>query len=300
MSIQEQIHALKQKRNAVILAHNYQLDEVQTVADYIGDSFYLSKVAAQTSAEVIVFAGVYFMAETAKLLAPHKTVLLPESDAGCPLADTITAADVRALKQQYPGVPVVCYVNSSAAVKAESDVCCTSANAVRVVAGLPAKRVIFIPDGHLGDYVAKALPEKELILWPGSCVTHAKVQVTDVSQARAQHPTAQLLVHPECAPDVVALADFVGSTSEIIRHASEAAAQTYLIGTEAGVLCTLRHNMPEKEFYLLHKGLFCPNMKKTRVQSIHDALYHNQYDIQVADVDCDKAVATLHAMLELA
>lgn len=295
----QEINRLKQERNAVILAHNYQLDEVQAVADYIGDSFYLSKIAASVACDAIVFCGVFFMAETAKMLSPEKKVLLPEADAGCPLADTITAEDVRILRRQHPGVPVICYINSSAEVKAESDVCCTSSNAVKVAGLLPGNKVIFIPDGNLGNYVAKQLPDKEFILWGGSCVTHAKVQVADVLKAREKYPAAKVLVHPECSPDVVGLADFAGSTSEIIRYAEEMPDRQYLIGTEAGVLCRLRASRPEKEFFLLHAGLFCPNMKKTRLESIHQALLMNRYAMKLDSIVAQKATLTLRKMLEM-
>nr|WP_091744210.1 quinolinate synthase NadA [Propionispora vibrioides] len=295
----QEIRRLKQQRNAVILAHNYQIDEVQAIADYVGDSFYLSRQAATLACDVIVFCGVYFMAETAKLLSPDKTVLLPEADAGCPLADTITAEDVRELKRLYPGVPVVCYINSSAEVKAESDICCTSSNAVRIIRSLPDRQVIFIPDGHLGDYVAKQVPDKKLILWQGSCVTHAKVKPDDVLKARQRHPEAKILVHPECSPEVVALADFAGSTSEIIHYAENSADKTYLIGTEAGVLCQLKTSRPDKEFFLLHAGLYCPNMKKTRLQSIYQALLDDQYSMKLDERTAKQATRTLRKMLEM-
>ncbi|WP_094605966.1 quinolinate synthase NadA [Sporomusa silvacetica] len=298
--LKEKIENLKRKRNALILAHNYQLDEVQEVADYVGDSFYLSKVAAEIESDVIVFCGVRFMAETAKILSPDKVVLLPEIDAGCPLADTITAENVRELKSQYPGVPVVCYVNSSVEVKAESDICCTSANAIKVVASLTGTKVIFIPDKNLGDYVAKQLPDKELILWQGCCVTHAKVKPENVTQVRERYPEAKILIHPECIPAVVKLADFVGSTSAIIRYVENSPAEVFVIGTEVGVLCKLKTACPEKQFILLHSGLICPNMKKTRRQSIYDALLNNRYEINVDETVAEKARHTLTLMLELA
>ena len=257
-----EIERLKKERNAVVLAHNYQLDEVQEIADYVGDSFYLSKIAATTEHDIIVFCGVHFMAETAKILSPEKVVLLPERDAGCPMADMVTADGLRSLKAQHPGVPVVCYVNSSAEVKAESDICCTSANAVKVVASLPDHKVIFVPDENLGDYVAKQLPDKELILWKGHCITHAKVKPAEVEKVRELYPQAEILIHPECDPSVVALGDFVGSTSEIIRYAKESDSNTFIIGTEMGVVCTLKATLPNKQFLLLHQGLVCPNIRK--------------------------------------
>lgn len=294
----QEIRRLKEERDAVILAHNYQLDDVQAVADYVGDSFYLSKMAAQAPQAVIVFCGVKFMAETAKILSPAKTVLLPEIDAGCPLADTITAEDLVQLKQAHPGAPVVCYINSSTAVKAYSDVCCTSANAVKVVASLPEREVIFVPDKNLGHYVAQQLPEKHLILWPGACVTHAKVKPEHIAQVRQLHPEAPVLVHPECAPPVVDMADFVGSTSKIIEYAEKSPAETFIIGTEMGVLCSLRRRNPHKKFYLLTPGLVCPNMKKTRLTSVYRALTENRYEIQVDEDIAARARGTLDKMLD--
>lgn len=299
IELKREIRQLKRERNALILAHNYQLDEVQEVADYIGDSFYLSKVAASIDCDVIVFSGVRFMAETAKLLSPEKTVLLPEIDAGCPLADTITDEDVRNLKRQHPGAPVVCYINSSAEVKAESDICCTSANAVKVVSSLPDHKVIFVPDENLGDYVAKQVPDKELVLWKGCCVTHAKVRPNAICEMRERYPEAKILVHPECEPVVVELADFAGSTSAIIQYAENSVASVFIIGTEVGVLCWLRNSRPEKQFFLLHPGLVCPNMKKTRQQSIYDALVNNQYQIQVDEAIAAKAKQAITRMLEV-
>jgi quinolinate synthase len=294
-----EIQRLKQECNAVILAHNYQLDEVQKVADYIGDSFYLSKIAASSQQDVIVFCGVRFMAETAKILSPAKTVLLPEKDAGCPLAEMITAEGLRTLKSKHPNVPVVCYVNSSAEVKAESDICCTSANAVSIVASLPGSKVIFVPDENLGDYIAKQIPDKELILWKGHCVTHAKVKPEDVEHIRELYPAAKILIHPECNPAVVDLADFVGSTSEIIRYAEKSSDNTFVIGTEMGVVCTLKENLPGKQFFLLHPGLVCPNMKKTRIESVYQALYKQQYEIHVDPEYTMRAQRALQRMLEV-
>lgn len=297
VELTKEIEKLKRERNAIILAHNYQLDEVQAIADYVGDSFYLSKVAASIDCDVIVFAGVRFMAETAKILAPDKVVLLPEIAAGCPLADTITDEDVRKLKRQHPAAPVVCYINSSAEVKAESDICCTSSNAIKIVSSLPQRKVIFVPDKNLGGYVAKNLPDKELILWKGCCPTHAKVKPGDILHMREKYPEAKLVVHPECVPAVVELADFAGSTSEIFSYAENSDASVIIIGTEVGVLCKLRASRPEKQMLLLHPGLKCPDMKKTELKSIYEALLNNRYQIQVEEKVAEKAKHAITRML---
>jgi len=294
------IQELKRERRAVVLAHNYQIDDVQAVADYVGDSFYLSKVAADVRSDVIVFCGVRFMAETAKLLAPDKEVLLPESDAGCPLAEMITVDDLRRLKSEHPGIPVMCYVNSSVEVKAESDVCCTSANAVKVAASLPGNKLIFVPDGNLGDYVARQVPEKEFVLWPGHCYTHAKIKSADVRAVREKYREAKVLIHPECDPAVVRMADFTGSTSQIMRYVETSSAPAFIIGTEVGVLYQLSVKQPDKKFYLLHPGLICPNMKKTRLASVLAALKENKHPITVEQAVVAKARYTLERMLELA
>lgn len=295
-----EIQELKHKHKAIILAHNYQLDEVQDVADYVGDSFYLSKVAAEAECGTIVFCGVKFMAETAKIISPAKRVLLPEADAGCPLADMITAEQLQKFKERHPGAPVVCYINSSAEVKALSDVCCTSSNAVKIIQSLPENRIIFVPDENLGDFVAGKVPEKELILWAGRCVTHAKVSPEDVKAVRVSHPEAKVLVHPECSPAVVAMADFAGSTSEIIQYARTDDATAFIIGTEMGVLNKLRKLRPTARFFLLHAGLVCPNMKKTRLTSVYDALAKGQHEISVDRALAEKARVSLTRMLELA
>ncbi len=298
--LEQKITKLKREREAIILAHNYQLDEVQSIADYTGDSFYLSKIATSVECKTIVFAGVLFMAETAKILSPKKTVLLPEMHAGCPLADTISADDVRKLRQTYPLTPIVCYINTSAAVKAECDVCCTSSNAIKVMSSLSEHKVIFVPDENLGHYAAKQLPHKELVLWSGSCATHVKVSPADVISARNKYPNAKILVHPECLPSVTELADFVGSTSEIIHYAENSREQIFIIGTEVGVLFRLRASKPNKQFHLLHPGLVCPEMKKTRLKSVYNALLCNQYQIEVEEAIAAKARLALTRMLELA
>jgi quinolinate synthase len=293
------ILALKKERNAVIVAHNYQIDDVQALADVIGDSFALSKYCASVPQDVIVFCGVHFMAESAKILSPQKTVLLPEINAGCPMADMVTAEELRALKRDHPHAAVVCYINTSAAVKAESDICCTSSNAVKVIQSLTQEEIIFVPDKNLGNYIAKKVPGKKMIIWDGYCVTHHRVTLEDVQKAKKAHPDAVLLVHPECRPEVVELADFVGSTRQIIDFAAAAKEKKFIIGTEMGVLYSLKRNNPEKTFYLLSQGLICPNMKKTRLESVYNALTKMRYAIELEQEIMVKARTTLERMLKV-
>lgn len=297
MELIREIKRLKAERNAVIVAHNYQIDEVQDIADYVGDSFYLSKICAQSPAETIVFCGVQFMAESAKILSPEKTVLLPEAHAGCPMAESITPEDVRKLKAEHPNAVVVCYINSSVEVKAECDICCTSSNAVRIVRGLKEKEIIFVPDRNLGSYVASQVPDKHFILFDGCCITHARVTMNELNAARALYPDAPVAVHPECSPDIVAAADFAGSTSEIIEYCGQSSAKCILIGTEMGVLHKLKQDNPEKEFYLLTPRLICTNMKKTTLQSVYRALAENRTQIEVEESIRLRARTCLERML---
>ncbi|GAE88903.1 quinolinate synthase NadA [Acetivibrio straminisolvens] len=275
----EKINELKKEKNAVIVAHNYQNDEVQEVADVIGDSLALSRYCANNDKDVIVFCGVHFMAESAKILSPSKTVLLPEIDAGCPMADMVTADALREEKKKHPGAVVVCYVNSSAEVKAESDICCTSSNAIEVVKSIPEKDILFVPDKNLGSYVAQKVPEKNIILWEGFCITHHRVSLEQVKEIRKIHPDALLLVHPECRKEVWEEADFVGSTKQIIDFAKESGSSKFIIGTEMGVMYKLKKDNPDKSFYLLSQGLVCPNMKKTTLKSVYNALKEMKYEI---------------------
>lgn len=295
----DNIAKLKKQRNAVIVAHNYQIDDVQEIADIVGDSFALSRYCADSKYDVIVFCGVHFMAESAKLLSPDKTVLLPERDAGCPMADMVTAEALREEKKKHPDAAVVCYINSSAEVKAESDICCTSSNAVKVIRSIKQDRIIFVPDCNLGSYVAKMVPEKTIIYWQGFCATHHKIKADDVKKSREMHPDAIFLVHPECKREVVELADFVGSTKQIIDFASSSKADKFIIGTEMGVLYKLKRDNPEKQFYLLSPGLVCPNMKKTSLQSIYEALKDMKYNIELDDRIMSSARLPLDRMLEI-
>ncbi|AUS98510.1 quinolinate synthase [Clostridium thermosuccinogenes] len=295
----EKIQALKKERNAVIVAHNYQVDDVQEVADIVGDSFALSKYCASGNADVIVFCGVHFMAESAKILSPEKTVLLPEKDAGCPMADMVTADALRREKEKYKDAAVVCYINSSAEVKAECDVCCTSSNALKVVGSLKEKDILFVPDQNLGSYIAAKLQEKNFILWKGFCATHHRIKKDEVIKIREMHPDALVLVHPECRPEVVEMADFVGSTKQIIDYANSSPHQKFIIGTEMGVLYKLKKDNPGKTFYLLSPGLICPNMKKTSLESVYNALNEMKYEINVDPQISAKARRALDRMLEL-
>ncbi len=296
-AIKQQIRDLLKQHNAVLLAHNYMRDEVQEIADITGDSLGLSMEAAKTSASVIVFCGVHFMAESAAILSPDKQVLLPRPDAGCPMADMVTSEGLRALKAQHPGVPVVTYVNSTADVKAESDICCTSANAIKVVQSLKEDKLIFVPDRNLGRWVAKFVPEKEFIFWEGFCPTHERMTVEAVMQKKVEHPDALFICHPESAPQVTALADYACSTSGMYDYCHTSNAKKFIIGTEAGILYKLRLENPDKEFILASPALFCPNMKLT---SLEDVLYSLQTLSPVVTVPEDiriKAKAALDRML---
>jgi quinolinate synthase len=296
-TIRKQIRDLLKAHNAVLLAHNYMRDEVQEIADITGDSLALSIEAAKTSASVIVFCGVHFMAESAAILSPDKKVLLPRPDAGCPMADMVTAAVLKELKANYPGVPVVTYVNSTAEVKACSDICCTSANAVKVVKSLPDSMLIFVPDRNLGRYVAASVPDKQFIYWDGYCPTHERMTVAAVLRKKEEHPDALFICHPECAPEVTALADLACSTSAMYDYCRTSSAQKFIIGTEAGILYRLRQDNPDKKFILASPALICPNMKLT---SLEDVLQSLQTMTPVISVPKDirlKAKAALDRML---
>ena len=295
----DKIMKLKKERRAVILAHFYQLPEVQDIADFVGDSLELARKAQETDAEVIVFCGVRFMAETAKILNPGKTVLLPAPDAGCPMADMVTAEDVRRLRAEHPGAAVMCYVNSDAGVKAESDICCTSSNAVRAAESLSEKEIIFVPDMNLGGYVAGLLPDRRFILPGGFCPTHMQVRGEDIKRAAEALPGARVLVHPECTEEVIRLADFVGSTSQIIAEAVRSEAREFIIGTEEGVLHRLGKLCPEKSFYNTARSQVCPNMKKTRLENVLYSLENLYFSVEVDAELSKKAFHSLDRMLKL-
>lgn len=270
-SIQQEIRNLLDARNAILLAHNYMRDEVQEIADITGDSLGLSQEAAKTSKDVIVFCGVHFMAESAAILSPDKTVILPRLDAGCPMADMISADDLVRYKADRPGMPVVTYVNSSAEVKAVSDICCTSANAIKVVNSLPDSEVIFTPDRNLGQYVSR-FSNKKFHLWEGYCPTHERLKPEVVIALKKSNPDAHFICHPECNPAVVALADHVCSTSGMYDYCRKSSIKRFIIGTEAGILYRLKKESPDKEFILASPALVCPNMKLTSLEDILTAL----------------------------
>jgi quinolinate synthase len=298
-ALSAEIRELAASRGAVILAHNYQRAEVQDVADFVGDSLGLSRQAAETDADIIVFAGVHFMAETAKILSPSKTVLMPEPRAGCPMADMITGEALAAWKAENPGVPVVTYVNSSAEVKAESDVCVTSANAVAVVRALGAPRILFAPDRNLGSWVARSLPDVDVICWEGWCPTHDDVTVAQVQAARAEHPDAALIAHPECRPEVVDLADAVLSTSQMLAFAASDPHDEFIVVTEAGLIHALEKAAPGKRFFELHPRMLCPNMKLTTLSKVRDCLANMSGEVFVDESIRVRALTAVERMVSI-
>ena len=297
-SIKSEIRALLKERNAVLLAHNYMRDEVQEIADITGDSLALSIEAAKTTARVIVFCGVHFMAESASILAPQKTVLLPRLDAGCPMADMVSVEALRELKAALPGVPVVTYVNSSAAVKAESDICCTSANALKVVQSLTEEEVIFAPDRNLGHYVS-GFSKKRFHLWDGYCPTHERLRPEVVLELKQRYPDAPFVCHPECNPAVVALADHACSTTGMYDYCQSNPAKRFIIGTEAGILWRLKRENPDKEFILASPALICPNMKLTSLEDVLESLHTMGPVVKVPDEIRIPAKRALDRMLAI-
>jgi len=297
--IRAKIEQLKKKRGAVVLVHNYQQPEVQEVADSTGDSLQLSRQAAATDAAVIVFCGVHFMAETAAILSPDKTVLMPDANAGCPMADMITAEGLRKMKAAHPGAVVVCYVNSSAKVKAESDYCCTSANAVAVVKAVDAgKQIIFVPDKYLGEY-AEEQTGRKLILWPGYCPIHVLITEEDVSKARAAHPEATVMAHPECTGPVRRAADVVLSTGGMRRYVAESDASEFIVGTEVGMLYRLSTDNPGKKFWPATEGAICPNMKRTTLEKVLWSLQDMEHVVKVPEDVASRARLAIKRMLSI-
>jgi quinolinate synthase len=294
----EEILNVKKKRNAVILAHNYQLGEIQDIADFVGDSLELSQKAAKTNAEVIVFCGVHFMAETASILCPDKMVLLPDLHAGCPMADMVTVEALRQKKKELPRATVVCYVNSSAEVKAESDVCCTSANAVKVIESLDGEEILFVPDQYLGHYVSTKT-DKRMHLWPGYCPTHAGIQPQHITGIRQEYPQARVVVHPECRPEVIALSDEVLSTGGMCRFARETEAGEIIVGTEIGMIHRLKKENPGKRFIAASEQAVCPRMKLITLENVLRSLQEMSPEVKVPEEIRLKANVAVDSMLEI-
>ncbi len=296
--LQEKIIQLKKEKNAIILAHYYQRPELQEVADYIGDSLGLAQTAASAEADVILFCGVHFMGESAKILNPSKTVLIPDARSGCPMADMVDVEGLRALKAKHPKATVVAYVNTSAEVKAETDICCTSSNAVKVIQSVESDEIIWIPDRNLGHYVSQ-FTDKKVILWEGYCNTHDKVRAADVHKMRELYPNAPVVVHPECRPEVVELADHVASTSGIIQYCTDSPAQEFIIGTESGIEFMLNKKNPDKDFHFLSRILVCPNMKVNNLEKAYKALLNLEPEIIIDPEIASKARKSLDRMLEV-
>jgi quinolinate synthase len=294
----EKISALKKGRNAIILAHNYQLGEVQDIADFVGDSLELSQRAAETDADVIMFCGVQFMAETASILCPEKVVLLPDINAGCLMADMITAERLRAKKKEHPHAVVVCYVNSPAEVKAESDICCTSANAVEVVESLDAREILFVPDQYLGHYVS-ARTGKKMILWPGFCPTHVRIKPEMIKKLKREYPQAKVVVHPECIPEVIAVADEALSTGGMCRYAQRDEVRDMIVGTELGIMHRLRKENPGKKFIPISEQAICPDMKLITLEKVLSSLEKMKSEVKVPEGVRLRARAALDKMLKI-
>ena len=300
MELTDKIKKLKEEKNAVILAHNYQLPEIHDIADFVGDSLGLSMSAAKTDAEIIVFCGVHFMAETAKILSPKKTVLLPDKNAGCPMADMINADDLKSLKAAHPKAVSLCYVNTSAAVKAQCHYCCTSANALKMVQNILKNNdeIIFIPDKYLAQYVADQVGRK-FITWEGYCPTHARILPENIIQAQKLHPRAKVLVHPECKPQLTELADVVASTEKMCAYVQNTPDTEFIIGTEIGIIHRMKKENPEKSFYPASDKATCPNMKRITLEKVLWSLEDLTYEITVPQDIMDKARLSIERMLQV-
>lgn len=295
----EKISKLKKEKNAVILAHCYQNAEIDEVADYVGDSLYLSQMAAKTDADIILFAGVYFMAQTAKILCPDKKVLLPRLESGCRMADMISLNQLREFKSKNTDIPTVCYINSTAEVKSECDICCTSSNAIKIVGSLKAEKVLFLPDTYLGKWVESKLDGVQVITYPGFCPTHLQIRPEDIISAREKYPDAPVLAHPECHQSVTALADYVGSTTGIMKYAIESDKKQFIIATEKGVVDRLKRDYPQKEFILIKESIICPNMKWHNLIDIYNALEKEEHEIDVDKEIASKALKCIDRMLDV-
>lgn len=299
MTVAEEIQKLKKEKNAVILAHYYVPDEVQEIADYVGDSFYLSKAATEVSADTLVFCGVSFMGESAKILNPQKTVLMPDAAADCAMAHMVDVEKIERMRAQYDDLAVVCYINSTAEIKVHADVCVTSSNAVKIVKKLPNKNIFFIPDGNLGRYVAEQVPEKNIMLNDGYCPIHNAMTKEEVWKAKSEHPNAEFLVHPECTKDILDEADYIGSTAGIIDHATNSKAEEFIIGTETGVFYELKKKNPEKKFYSISNHQICGDMKLVTLEKVKEVLETGANEVNVSGAVRTAAMKPLERMLEL-
>lgn len=303
MDFIKEINKLKKEKNAIILTHCYQNIEIDEVSDYVGDSLYLSKMAAKTDADIIVFAGVYFMAQSAKLLSPNKKVLLPNMDSGCIMADMIDVENLKIFKDKHPNIPVVCYINSTAEVKAHCDICCTSSNAIEIVKNLNVEKVLFVPDTYLGTYVQSKLKNIEVITFNGFCPTHLRIRIEDINAARINYPDALILAHPECHQEIVKLADFTGSTKEIMDFARKSTKKKFVIATEKGVVDRLSRDSKNenwgKEFILINENIVCPNMKKNTLENIYQTLMDENNEITIDENIAAKATACIEKMFTL-
>lgn len=297
--LKDEILKLKKEKNAVILGHCYQNIEIDEVADYVGDSLYLSQMAAKTDADIIVFAGVYFMAQTAKIISPNKKVLLPNMQSGCLMADMIDLKQLREFKAQHSEMPVVCYVNSTAEVKSECDICCTSSNAIKIVDSLKAKEIMFVPDTYLGKWVENQLGNVKVNTFTGFCPTHLRIKPEDIDAAREKYPNALVLAHPECHKEVCLRADYVGSTTGIMKYAMESDKKQFVIATEKGVVDRLQRDCKDKEFILIKDNIVCPNMKRNSLEDIYNVLKNETNEITVDEEMAKKALKCIDRMLEV-
>ena len=298
--IQEKILQLKEEKSCCILAHSYVAKEITEIADFVGDSFQLSAAAKNVDKEMILFCGVHFMAETAKILSPNKKVVLASPHAGCPMAEQFTPDEVTAFKNEHPDYAVVSYINTTAALKCVTDVCVTSASALNVVGNMDEKNILFIPDINLGSYVKENFPEKNIVLWNGGCPIHGRMTADDAKKAKELHPEALLLVHPECPPEVCEKADYIGSTGGIMKYVDEHDCDEYIIGTEISIAELLSYKYPDKKFYPMHKGLICPDMKETTLMDVYKALIGTGgLEIEMSDEYIEKASVCINRMLEL-
>lgn len=298
-NIIEKIKKLKRVKNAIILAHSYQNIEIDEVADFVGDSLYLSQMAQKTNADIIVFAGVYFMAQTAKIISPNKKVLLPNVKAGCLMADMINHEQIVDFKKMHEGIPVVCYINSTAEVKAECDICCTSSNALEIVRSLNSKKVLFVPDANLGKWVESQLDNVEVIAYDGNCPVHNNIAIDEIEKARKDYPHAKILIHPECQPKVSHLGDYVGSTSGIINYVKNSKHKQFVIVTEKGVVDRLRRDYPEKEFILINDSMLCESMKLTTLEEILYSLENETNEITIDEKIRQASAGCIERMLKV-